>query len=333
MQFLLSYFYGFRLFTIFCFCFQLGDILAAETAAQLSPLTPVETTQRNTQGVSPLAPESDSNPVDSIIDVESGVSRGRSPWSLAWFNWASVNRQNYAHGEGRLETYNYLSFNYRFTRLSQISLRPEFYINGAGKDFTGKEASNSIEMGDVYLQYNQNQLALLPTLLGDVGLSGAFRAYYPNNASAKLQKQITRFQLRFIFETPLGHGFWLAYHLRPMYFVQSQKTFVNESSNIKLNEHYRFEHLLEAIKTVSSRWGFSQSVGFEERNFYSSTENNLSKNKDQFFSLSTSFLLSLNGVFLKGGIDYETKLNQRESNQPIYNAKDSKYFLMTFVQI
>lgn len=269
-----------------------------------------------------------------LMEDGSFIPRRRSPWGAAFFNWSNINMKNYREGVGRLETYNYLSFDYRIDWKSKLSVRPEFYLSGAGRDFFGDDKPGSIEMGDVYLQYTHNEWALIPFPGGGLGLSGSLRAYYPNSENSKRQKQITRLQARMILQTPLGGGFWISYHFRPMYFVQSQKAYLNEFFNPKATENYRIEQRLELARPFGRSWAIHQEIATEHRWYYSSSANDInSERSDTYFGLSTAVSWYVYGVSLKGGINYESKLGTRNRNPNWYNEKDTTYFLMTSVRL
>lgn len=268
-----------------------------------------------------------------LLEDGATVSRRRSPWSMMWFNWANFNMRDFSEGAARLETYNYLSFDYRLDWNSKISVRPEFYLSGAGRDFYGDDAEGEAEMGDIYVQYTHNRWALLSSPFGDVGLAGSLRAYYPNSTYAKMQKQLTRLQARMIFQMPLAGGVWMSYHFRPMYLVQTQKAYLNEFYNPKSNEHYRLEQRLEFSKPFANRWAAHQDIGVEHRHYYESEANGLKERTDGFFSMSTGISWYGGTVSFKGGLAYEAKIARPDRNPQLYNAADTKYFLMTNVRL
>ncbi|MGE0762162.1 MAG: hypothetical protein AB7N80_02675 [Bdellovibrionales bacterium] len=265
-----------------------------------------------------------------LLEDGAFIPSRRSPWGVSWFNWANVNMKNYREGSGRLETYNYLSMDYRLNWESKVSIRPEFYVSGAGKDFFGDDVEGETEMGDIYAQYTHNSWALLP---GDIGLSGSARIYYPNNKFVKQQRQITRLQARLIFQRPLGAGVWVSYHFRPMYLVQRQQAYLNDYFNAKANEHYRLEQWLEFTKPISRNVAVSQQFGVEHRRYYDSPANNIEARTDGFVSMSTSVGWFLNGVSFRGGLSYESKIARPDRDSQIYNEAETKYFLMTNVRL
>lgn len=268
---------------------------------------------------------------NQLLDPEEGVNRKRSPWGASFFDWATVNIQNAAEGEGRLETYNYFSFEYRLDWKTKLSLRPEFYLSGPGNDFMDRKADSEIEMGDIYLQYTNNQLAMIPSAAGDMDMAGSFRVYYPNSKQNKLEREITHLQARLRFDLPLGGNTWLIYHFRPAYFMQSRKTYVNEFFNVKATENYRLEQILELKKILSgSRFALSQEVGLENRKYYGSAANNLNERVDGYLGMSTSVSWRVQNVNLKGGLSWETKVGDSRSTKP-YDFADTKYYLMSLV--
>jgi hypothetical protein len=272
-----------------------------------------------------------SGSAQSNILMEDGsfIPQRRNPWGVSWFNWASVNMKDYREGEGRLETYNYLSFDYRINWESKISIRPEFYVSGAGRDFFGDYKEGETEIGDLYLQYFHRSWMLL----GPVGVLGALRAYYPNSENSKRQKWLTKLQARLIFQAPLGNGFWASYHFRPMYFVHTQRASQTEFFNARANEHYRLEQWLEFSKILTSRLAIHQQFGVEHRRYYDSEANNLDARTDGYVSMGTSLSYFMGQVSFRGGVTYESKIAVPDRNPNPYNEGDTKYYLMTSVRM
>ncbi len=263
-----------------------------------------------------------------ITEQDNRISRRRSPWGVAFFNWSSVGIEKVREGRSRLETYNYFSFDYRLNYNSKISIRPEFYIAGAGDNFMDRYEDGSVEMGDIYVQYSHNSWALLP---GDIGLLGAFRVYYPNAEHSKQTRQLAQLQARMIFNRPFGNGIELAYHLRPKFFVQTQKTYRNEFFNVKANQMAQIEQLIELSKRLTPDFGISQSVGAEHRWIYGSDAENIDPEVTSALEMTTSASLRLGGISFRGGVTYSARVNDRNSRvRALYNESDSEYFLMTY---
>ena len=148
-----------------------------------------------------------------------------------------------------------------------------------------------------------------------------------------MQRQITRLQARMMFSMPVGNGFWLTYHFRPMYLVQRQRAYLNEFFNAKSNEHYRLEQILELNKQITQRVALSQQVGVNHRHFYESGPNNIEARTDGYLQMSTSASIFLGQVSFRGGLSYETKLARPGRNKDLYNETDTTYFLMTSVRL
>ena len=142
-------------------------------------------------------------------------SNKRSPFNFSFFNWTTVNSQDYRNGDGQFSSYNFVSVDYRLNYDSKISFRPVFFLSSSGKDFFGEDVEEDLSMGDAYFQYFHYNLALLP---GDVGLIGAMRLYVPLSENSKRNKMLTRTQVRLLFTKPLARGLELAYHIYPSYY-------------------------------------------------------------------------------------------------------------------
>lgn len=264
----------------------------------------------------------------TLMEDGSSIPQKRSPWGLSWFNWASVNMRDYREGEGRLETYNYLSFDYRINWDSKVSVRPEFYVSGAGRNFYGDDEKGEAEIGDIYAQYFHKSWGLL----GPVGVAGALRAYYPNSENSKRQKWLTKLQARMIFQAPVGNGFWITYHFRPMYLIQTQRASQTEFFNARANEQMRLEQGLEVSKILTTRLAIHQQFGVEHKRYYSSPENSIDSRIDGSVSTGTSLSYFMGQVSFRGGLTWESRVNHEDSTGA-YHEADTKYFLMTSVRM
>ncbi len=282
-----------------------------------------------------------------LVDRDTRVRTTRSPWSMSYFNWATINARQQNRNQGRLSTYNHLSFEYRLTYNSKFAVRPTFFINGAGQGdptATRREGfyeESSFEIGDIYLQYNHNRLGLIPTNLGDVGVVGAFRWYVPNSNYSKSTRQIGNFWARFLFERPLPDGWQVNYALRPRVWVHTQKTYYNELARRAIaNEYFRVEHFFEVLKALGDTWGVKQEIGAKHRWYYGSKvetrqvnnqQESLDERVDSFLRLGSSVFFYVHGVSLTAGVSYEPKLGSPGRSTQVYDESDTVYQVLTYV--
>jgi len=310
----------------------IAALVSGHTAfAQEDEFLSIDTTSGEIPNVQPGDPPIMEGSAQSLLLLDEGedTSRRRSPWSVSLFNWSNINMRDQSNGEGRLSSYNYLSFNYRYSYEFRLSIRPEFYISGAGNDIYGKYAEAEQELGDIYVQGFHNRLALL----GDaVGLKGGFRVYYPNSKNSKLQKQIGRIQGRLIFEIPLGNGTWIIHRVNPMYYVQSQKSYLSEFLQARANPEFEVENLLEISKFFNNKFGVHQNFKAEHRWYHKSETNGLDESNRLTTSMGTWLSYSMYGANFKGGLVYEVLHDGRPRNRKFYNAEDTAYSLMTYLR-
>lgn len=270
--------------------------------------------------------DSDTKPVPyGQLDME--ISRKRSPWSYGYFNWATQNVKDSSDGSAQLSTYNFVSFDYRLSRLSKISLRPEFYLSSAGKNKYGETTQGSLDMGDVYLQYAHNDWGKLP---GDISLLGVVRIYLPTSDFAKKEQQLTQLQARMIFNRDFGRGFEINYHLRPKYWIQSQVGYVNDYGSVSSTKHAEIEQLFEFVQEINRSLGIAQQIGVTTTSRYGVPTASLESRIDSKFELSSAVDFTLSRVNFRAGITNEIPLQRTERAFAIYRPEESSYFLMTY---
>lgn len=265
-----------------------------------------------------------------ITEQDLELPNQKSKWGLSFFNWASQSVEYSEEGSAQLSMYNYLSFDYRINWSSKFSIRPEFYMASAGVSNYGyREDKSSLEMGDIYLQYSNFNWALLP---GDIGLLGSLRVYIPSSDFSKAARTITQLQARMIFTKPFGKGFEINYHLRPKYWVQTQRGYINPFSNgISQNRIAEVEHFLEFAQAFSAKFGISQQIGMTDAWYYSVPSAGKPDLVRETIDISTAVSYNLGGVGFKGGITNNIPMKPVRDFK-IYGRSDSQYFLMTYAR-
>lgn len=253
----------------------------------------------------------------------------KSKWGLSFFNWASQSVQYSEEGSAQLSMYNYLSFDYRINWQSKFSIRPEFYLSSAGvNDYGYRQEKSSLAMGDIYLQYSNINWALLP---GDIGLLGSLRVYIPNSEFSKAARTITQLQARMIFTKPFGRGFEVNYHLRPKYWIQSQRGYINLGDGISQNKFAEVEQFIEAAQAFSSKFAIVQAIGMTDQWYYSVPSANRGSLLRETLDLTSSMTYNLGGVSFRGGITNSIPMKPVRDFK-LYSRSDSQYFIMTYAR-
>ena len=261
----------------------------------------------------------------------------KSPFYFSFFNWTTVNVQDYREGDGQFSSYNFVSIDYRLNYDSKISFRPVFFLSSSGKNFFGKMVEEDLSMGDAYFQYFHYNLALLP---GGVGLIGALRLYVPLSENSKKNKMFTRTQLRLLFTKPLARGWELAYHIYPSYYFYAQRGTTNYFGGAKGNKQGEVEHFFELNERLTPRFGLSQRVGITHDWKYDVPSQNVKAKRDEYLNLSLMASYSLGLANFRVGVINDIKL--REFNTPssraykkpfaLFREEEMQYSLMTYMR-
>ena len=311
---------------IVCFLSLFSAITAAAQDMDISAPLPDAPSSKETK----FNPKQDTVVHRPISEQDLELPNQKSKWGLSFFNWASQNVRYAEEGSAQLSMYNYLSFDYRINWSSKFSIRPEFYMSSAGvNDYGYRQDKGTLDMGDIYLQYSNVNWALLP---GDIGLLGSLRVYIPNSDFSKAARTITQLQARMIFTKPFGRGFEINYHLRPKYWVQTQRGYINPlTNNISQNRIAEIEHFVEFAQAFSSKFGISQQIGMTDAWYYSVPSANKGDLVRETIDISTALNYNLGGVSFKGGITNNIPMKPVRDFK-IYGRADSQYFLMTYAR-
>lgn len=273
--------------------------------------------------------------MDTLL-LEEGVEVGRpgrwrSPWSSRYYGLYTAGLMPMSEGVGQIRAYNYLSLDYRLSWMKRLSLRPEFFFNTAGRSMYNNELGyfqdSDFSFGDMYVQYSQRELALIPTPIGEFGLFGAFRAYIPLSDASKRQRWVTKLNARLAFQMPLGNGYWIQYHLRSLLPIHTQQSYMTEFFNVRANEAFRLENWLQFSKFFAgTSMGIHQQFYVKHRWYHGSQENSLPADLNSFFGASTQASFDISGVFLQAGLTFETMAGEG-SKGLIYNLSETSLIM------
>ncbi len=277
----------------------------------------------------PMLPLSEQEALTGTRPRRTAPRSRRSPWRAAFFNLTSADLKDLRTGEGRLGSYNFVSFDYRLDYNQRLSLRPQFSLDGAGKDFRGEMQSEQWRLGDLYLQYSHHNLALIG---GELGVAGSFRLYIPNSEISRRSGNITQLHARMFFTSDLPGPWYVTYHFYPKYYVQSQRSYLTEFGQIRGNRRAELEHKLEFSYRRFSNVGFSQSAGLKHQWHYSSPANSMEEMIREFVHLEASMVLYLEATSLRLGLSNEIPLQgQRTPDFRLFREEQMKFVATTYV--
>ncbi len=151
--------------------------------------------------------------------------RNDKKWGQSYFGLASATAKQVQEGAPSISIYNYVGANYKLSQDERINIRPAFSIYTSGFDQYGIQQNTEVKLGDLYINYANYKLALLP---GEWGLSGQFRLYLPTSKSTQDKKTICYLNAWIVTEKGLTNGWGTSYNMKPTYYFQSQKAYRNE---------------------------------------------------------------------------------------------------------
>ncbi len=270
-----------------------------------------------------------------FADADSRISRGRTPWSSSMFNLTTANAKQANRGDGQISAYNFIAVDYRMSYTTKLSLRPEFFWSGGGVDSGGREKKSEIKPGNIYLAYIDNELGIIPSPIGDLGIKLQFRVYIPFSEYSKQQKTITMLEPRFQFYRPLGGGWQFNYRVHPRYYVQSQTAYLAKYDDgyttTQVTPMADLEHYVELNKAITRRWAFSQDIGFDHKISNSSSANNLGTRKSTKLLFRPGVNFYESPISFKLGYSFTPYVRNGDTIPPVYNVADSEYTFLAYI--
>ena len=281
----------------------------------------------------------------ALTEVELPTRHHWSPWSVSWFNWATQSMSDTTEGVGRLTSYNYLSINYRLNGAT-LSVRPEFYVNGAGRDYDKYGnmgiVDSEFSTGNLYFQYSKYNLALLP---GGIGMTGAVRYYLPTSETDKNKKALGQIRGKFYFNRPWGRGWNSTLMMEPRYYMYSERGYIKDKGgykSLRTNKWGQLKYYFEQSYLINAHYGFSAQTGMNHEWYYSARSNDYGSrpnNIREHWENAFYFLFNMDGVMMKAGLQQDRDI--RTPNAPynsgerfsLFNPKETSYSIMTYVRM
>jgi hypothetical protein len=254
----------------------------------------------------------------------------RSKWSYSFFSFLSAPYELPVKDRTSLiDSYNYISFNYKIDYTKRVSIRPTFNMNTTGYDSILREDKPSkIEVGDIYLQYADYNFALLP---GNIGVLAQFRLFLPTSESSREQKTLAKLGGWFIFSRPFGDSWELNFHTKGYFYWQSQKSYDGGKSYPSHTKKYKWENYFEFGKMFNEKFGFSTRFGLKMEEKHGSSVYDSEPRHTNTLITGLSFRYNyawyLNFIF---GISNEIyNVNNQEDRTPL-QPEDLEFILLTF---
>lgn len=282
----------------------------------------------------------------AVLDGEDfgqlSTSAGRfNDWSMSFFSIASV--QNMKPGktateDRSIDSYNYLSLNYKLDSASRASLRVPFNFTTQGQNEYGDKVTSDFSLNDIHFVYSNYDLGYI----GDIDLSGKVKWYLPTSRISQNQKLISKIRFEGYADLALSRSVLIAYVAKPDIYLQSQTASFNQDvpqfddggyvyDPRQTTKQFGLEHYLQVQWDINSLFSLTTKTGFNESWYHTSNVENLEGNHTTALRLGLSlWIRPMRGVAFTLGVSNDTMLNSyRGKDIAFVEPQNTQYSLMT----
>lgn len=276
-------------------------------------------------------------------DVMVSSSAGKfKDWSLTFFSIASVKNMNptkEAKGNRSVESYDYLSMNYKADANTRFSLRLPFNFNTAGYNAYGDEKTSDVALQDIHFVYSNYDLGYV----GDIDLSGKAKVYLPTGQASANAKTITKIRFEGYADYAITRKLSVAYIVKPDIYWQTQTAAINTSipvnedgfrpaSALKTTQQFGLEHYVQFQYDINSMFSLATKSGFDEGWYHASAAENLEASHNTALRLGLDlWIRPMRGLSFTLGVSNQTYLNSgyQGKDVAIGEPQNTQYSLMT----
>lgn len=265
----------------------------------------------------------------------------RSSWSefkrnlgLRFFNFSSAAMEQVGKNGGRLESYNYFSLQYRLSRDEAIAIRPAFNFNTSGYDYRGRHQESSFSWNDLYINYANYGLNLLPFMPIDLDYVANLRIYLPTSEASQSRGMIARIRPYFIIGAPITSRAAFSFHIQPDYYLQSRTGYANEKGYANGNRNYGYKTFLEMTYRLNRVFMLAGEFGHNQMWHHSVPIENVSVFQIEEAVVGASLGIDWRSIASAIGVS-QTRNVQRPFNRnnfSLFRDNETQYFARTYVR-
>jgi hypothetical protein len=285
-------------------------------------------------------------PSSNSISSSEIQSSNRSPWSVSFFEFASASAKVFAYENPRLETYNYLSFNYAFNSEYRLSLRPIFLMSSAGQNKYGDFKKAEFNTSDVYFNLADRDLGFF----ADTGkISASYKVYLPTSKYSQDNTLLTRVGAEFIFVNKIASQWQFVYHVKPDFYFYKTPVFARtitmlNSSQLGGNPYVKntiiqskqaaLDHYVDFTRNLNRLFNVTGMVGLEHEFYYGSDRYKKNAYAIENFKWGSSLELKAhkNVSFILGFENTLDILHPKKAQQ-LLKTEELDYYLITMARI
>ncbi len=264
------------------------------------------------------------------------ISTGKSKWSeikrnmgAGFFQYATVVASEVNRGKGNLDTYNYLTLEYRTGKGEKVFFRPAFLFQSSGQDLRGTNMPSKFAWSDVYLGYSSYSIPWLPF---NMDYKTEVRLYLPTSETSQNEGMIARLRGDLKAHYPLSNRLTFLLWFKPDYFFQRRTVKMSTNGNF-VNGTRDYGYELSANLFYLFRggvFGYGGSIGHEQSWSHESVVERVSVFRREDVSIQAFVGVNAFGFLTHIGVD-QTRNVSRPSG-PLVGLTDTEtqYFARTY---
>lgn len=285
----------------------------------------------------------------AIMDQEASVmslgDNKKTDLSVTFFSIASMaNMKPGKSGPSNvsdrmLDSYDYLSLNYRINADEKASIRVPVLFSTAGVNEYGDQKPSKASLSDIHFVYSNYDLGYI----GDVDFSGNAKLYLPTSPYSQAAKTIAKIRFEGFFSLKIGRFSDIEYVVKPDIYLQSQTAFFNADDIPQFDDgtfmrdprsttkQFGLEHYLQLNLDINKYLSFLLKSGFNEDWYHSSAAEQLDGGHVTKARAGLGFeVRPMRGLNFTLGMQNDTILSSYRGNDiAFFQPENTQYTLMT----
>lgn len=258
---------------------------------------------------------------------KSSWSEAKRNISTGFFNFSSVKANEVNRGYGKLESYNYLSLEYRLGRGEKVFYRPAFLFNFAGSDARNREVPSKFEWSDGYFGYVNYNLPWLPFAMD---YKTEIRAYIPTSEFSQKAGMIGRLRGDLKAFAPLTSRSIFFLWFKPDYYIQSKTATADDRGFARGNRNFGYELSANYYYTMNRMLGLGSALGHEQYWTHASAAEGLDVIRSEDLFVSGFLGVSYRGLLTHIGFEQTRSLSRPRNSFELLRDSETQYFARSY---
>lgn len=280
-----------------------------------------------------VSPDSPADP--GTVNTTAVTVAKKSKWSeikrnigAGFFQYANVNASEINRSKGNLDTYNYLSLEYRTGKGEKVFIRPAFLYNTAGQDLRGTKQDAKFTASDLYVGYSSYSIPWLPF---NMDYKTEVRLYLPTSDTSINEGMIARLRGDLKAHYPLTNRLTFLLWFKPDYFFQKRTVKTSASGFLNGTRDYGYELSANLFYLFRGGvWGLGTALGHEQSWSHDSVVERVSVFRREDVSAQAFVGINAFGFLMHIGVDQTRNVSQPRTPLVALNDVETQYFARTY---